>query len=181
MIGNAEHNRKIWGFHVSWNCQERKPALKRKCTISKKYLLSHVSDTHWGPYIIKSVPRYPLEKPSRDSARIGYASLCSRLGSRRFEMLMFDNKNTGMKISRRTDSNKSRTREFFFGYTHHAIVIHHSAPNSHFPVWSLRTRLDPEFLHYLFSFQLFSITFLIFVACNKISWLPAWHDWISVN
>jgi len=127
VIENAEHNRKIWGFHVSWNCQERKPALKRKCTISKKYLLSHVSDTHWGPYIIKSVPRYPKLKPSRDSARIGTASLCSRLGSRRFEMLMFDNRNTGMKISRRTDSNRSRTREFFFGYTHHAIIIHHSA------------------------------------------------------
>jgi len=53
-------------------------------------------------------------------------------------------------------------------------------PDSHFPVWSLRMSLGPV-CNRSFFFPVIFCYILIFVACNKIRWLPARHDWISVN
>jgi len=73
--------------------------------------------TYCGPYIMASVPRYPLVKPRRDSATTVAASLRINVGSCRSDTAMFDNRITGTKTSRSRDSNIRSTRLDFLGYT----------------------------------------------------------------
>jgi len=91
--------------------------LKKKCMkFNRQWLVLVISVTYCGPYIMASVPRYPLVKPKRAWATTVTASLCINDGSCRSGTTMFDNKNTGTKASRNRESVTSSMRLDFRGY-----------------------------------------------------------------